>query len=367
LTLVADIALTPPVTAGSGSVRGVNKAGVSWEDFKKAANDSDSSQFSDCMKAGSDVADDAEQVSAKAEVATPEKTADDKSSDDDDSAAAGASEPLGLGLVASLLQTILAMPPKTDRSVPADTAATAAAAATDSSVSSIGAGISASMPSLDATLAALKNDLAGKAEASMAQHAAPADASAVTATHDTVPDALLAMLNAPAAAVTGTDRAAAVATPAPSQPMPHGELAEPLAERIVWMSDTARANGGNSLQEARISLHPAELGSVNIRVQLADDGSTKVSFDVQTPQARQAIEASLPQLRELLAPNLVNAATASFQLSGGLSQQQQQQPSSQSQTAWSAGNQHESETTSEIRSVTPIAARRRIGLLDQFA
>lgn len=119
------------------------------------------------------------------------------------------------------------------------------------------------------------------------------------------------------------------------------------------------------MQEARISLHPAELGSLQIRVELSHDGSTKVSFDVQTAQARQAIEASLPQLRELLAPNLVNAATASFQLSGGLSQQQQQ-ASPHSRAAWSGGSRRDGDVT-EAQSVTPVATRRRIGLLDQFA
>lgn len=365
MKLGTDVSLADIATATSA----VQKPAVSQHefkhDFKKAANDGDS--FSDCLKARSEASDEAEHASAKADAAAPEKADDDTASaDDHDDDSDAAAAPQGLGLVASLLQTILAMPPKTDRGAAADVAAVSV----DGTATAANTAVAMPGALAEASLAASKSDIVGTADASATQPApipaAQADVSSLPATHDTVPDALLAMPNGPAAAVTGTDRAAAVATPAPSQPLPHGELAEPLAERIVWMSDTARANGGNALQEARISLHPAGLGSLQIRVQLADDGSTKVSFDVQTPQARQAIEASLPQLRELLAPNLVNAATASFQLSGGLSQQQQQS-SSQSQTARSAWSvQSESEVV-EVQSVTSATARRRIGLLDQFA
>ena len=365
MKLGADVSMANIATTTSAVQKPAVPQHEFKHDFKNAANDGDS--FSDCLKARSEASDEAEQASAMADAAAPEKTDDDTASaDDHDEDSDSAVGPQGLGLVASLLQTILAMPPKIDRGAAADIAAVSV----DGTATAANTAVAMPGALAKASLAASKSDIVGIADASATQPApipaSQADVSSLPAAHDTVPDALLAMLNAPAAAVTGTDRAASVATPAPSQPLPHGELAEPLAERIVWMSDTARANGGHSLQEARISLHPAELGSLQIRVQLADDGSTKVSFDVQTPQARQAIEASLPQLRELLAPNLANAATASFQLSGGLSQQQQQS-SSQLQTARSAWSGQRGGENAEVQSVTPAATRRRIGLLDQFA
>ena len=360
MNLAADISLTAVAAPTRNAAAATQKANPALEDIdhSKAANDGGS--FSDCLKASGDAAaaaDDAEQADVKADAAQPDKTADDQDSD-------STAEPQGLGLVAVLLQTILAMPPKNDRGAPADVAVSTPG----DSVAGIGDDAAKSVQPAEPSLAALKNQPVGNAVDTQAPtFATQTDVTALPAAHDTVPDALLALLNAPAAAVAGTDRAAAVAAPmpsAPSQPMPHGELAEPLAERIVWMSDTARAHGAGSVQEARISLHPAELGSLQIKVELSHDGSTKVSFDVQTEQARQAIEASLPQLRELLAPNLVNAATASFQLSGGLSQQQQQassQPRS-ARSVWSADGD-----AAEVQSVTPVTARRRIGLLDQFA
>lgn len=51
--------------------------------------------------------------------------------------------------------------------------------------------------------------------------------------------------------------------------------------------------------EAKINLHPAELGRMSISVS-TDATDTKVSFVVETSQARQAVEAAMPRLKELL-------------------------------------------------------------------
>ena len=51
--------------------------------------------------------------------------------------------------------------------------------------------------------------------------------------------------------------------------------------------------------EAKINLHPAELGRMSISVS-TEATDTKVSFVVETAQARQVIEAAMPKLKELL-------------------------------------------------------------------
>ena len=51
--------------------------------------------------------------------------------------------------------------------------------------------------------------------------------------------------------------------------------------------------------EAKINLHPAELGRMSISVS-TEATDTKVSFVVETSQARQAVEAAMPRLKELL-------------------------------------------------------------------
>lgn len=57
-----------------------------------------------------------------------------------------------------------------------------------------------------------------------------------------------------------------------------------------------KSQGGG---EAKVNLHPAELGRMSVSV-ITEGSETKVAFTVETPQARQAIEASLTRLREML-------------------------------------------------------------------
>ena len=51
--------------------------------------------------------------------------------------------------------------------------------------------------------------------------------------------------------------------------------------------------------EAKMNLHPAELGRMTVSL-ITEGNETKVAFTVETSQARQAVEASLPRLREML-------------------------------------------------------------------
>lgn len=51
--------------------------------------------------------------------------------------------------------------------------------------------------------------------------------------------------------------------------------------------------------EARINLHPAELGRMSLSV-VTEGNETKVSFFVESQMARQAVESALPRLREML-------------------------------------------------------------------
>ncbi len=81
-----------------------------------------------------------------------------------------------------------------------------------------------------------------------------------------------------------------------------GSLTLAAKEPQVFASNMAthlrviKSQGGG---EAKFNLHPAELGRMS--VSLVTEGSeTKISFAVETSQARQAIESSLPKLRDML-------------------------------------------------------------------
>lgn len=66
-----------------------------------------------------------------------------------------------------------------------------------------------------------------------------------------------------------------------------------MGERLRWLSESG-------VQEARMQLHPRELGSVDVRIRI-EGQSASVWFGAEHPAARAALEATLPQLRQQLA------------------------------------------------------------------
>ena len=70
------------------------------------------------------------------------------------------------------------------------------------------------------------------------------------------------------------------------------EFPEEMFGRIRLM----QAQGGH---EARLNLHPAELGRLQISISTEGD-LAKVAFTVDNPQAREALEQAMPRLREML-------------------------------------------------------------------
>ncbi|MCX7060891.1 MAG: flagellar hook-length control protein FliK [Gammaproteobacteria bacterium] len=90
-----------------------------------------------------------------------------------------------------------------------------------------------------------------------------------------------------------------------------------LGERLRWLREAG-------VQEARLQLHPRELGSVDIRIRIEGQGAS-VWFGAEHPGARAALEATLPQLRERLASEGLQLSQASVggQMSDRSGSQQQ--------------------------------------------
>ena len=65
------------------------------------------------------------------------------------------------------------------------------------------------------------------------------------------------------------------------------------------MATHVRVLKSRSGGEVKLNLHPAELGRMSISVS-TDGNDTRVAFVVETPQARQVVEAAMPRLREML-------------------------------------------------------------------
>ncbi len=65
-----------------------------------------------------------------------------------------------------------------------------------------------------------------------------------------------------------------------------------LGEKIVWMT-------AGALQTASLTLNPANLGPLQIVLNVTNDQATASFFSAQ-PEVRQALEAALPKLREMM-------------------------------------------------------------------
>jgi len=73
-----------------------------------------------------------------------------------------------------------------------------------------------------------------------------------------------------------------------------------LGERVLWVA-------GRDVQQAEIRLNPPQLGPVEIRISMHNDQAS-VSLVAQHPFTRDALEASIPRLREMLGESNIDLA-----------------------------------------------------------
>ncbi len=97
-------------------------------------------------------------------------------------------------------------------------------------------------------------------------------------------------LMAPGGGSRGAAPPSAVVVPTTPTQQPFFEQA--LGERLAWLVQEGR-------HDARIKLHPAELGSIDIRLSV-DGEATRVSLVSPHAAVRDALEQALPRLREIL-------------------------------------------------------------------
>lgn len=78
----------------------------------------------------------------------------------------------------------------------------------------------------------------------------------------------------------------------------HPEWNKEMGERIVWMHKQA-------IPSAELRLNPEHLGPIRIKIDVSQDQAT-VAFTAQHAVVKEAIEASLPKLRELFSAQQIN-------------------------------------------------------------
>ncbi len=80
--------------------------------------------------------------------------------------------------------------------------------------------------------------------------------------------------------------------PALTKPITHSEWNKDLGDRILWMNN-------RSISAAEIKLNPQHLGPISVRIDISQDQAA-ISFVAQHSSVREALEASIPKLREML-------------------------------------------------------------------
>ena len=87
----------------------------------------------------------------------------------------------------------------------------------------------------------------------------------------------------------------------PSAAHPAARLAPPvgangwdqaLGQRVIWMA-------GNAQHSASLTLNPPDLGPLQVVLSVSDSQATANFFSTQ-PEVRQALEAAMPRLRDML-------------------------------------------------------------------
>jgi flagellar hook-length control protein FliK len=132
-----------------------------------------------------------------------------------------------------------------------------------------------------------------------------------------------AAINVAGTAVNGQfDKAVSEAktdVPALTRPITHPEWNKDLGERIMWMNNRA-------ISAAEIKLNPQHLGPVSVRIDMNQDQASIV-FTAQHAAVRDALEASVPKLREMMNDQQINLVNVSVAQNGG-SEQRNSQPQS---------------------------------------
>lgn len=167
-----------------------------------------------------------------------------------------------------------------------------------------------------------------------------------------------------AAALAAGNSAQKLATPSTNTgteiktPLHSADWSHSFGEKIVWLAK-------NDQQTAQININPPQLGPVQITLQMNGDQASAI-FASPHAEVRQAIENSLPQLKEMLAGAGINLGQAD--VGANLAQQNREAPFQSANENRSAGENAilpGSGNTVDNTISTPVQRGR--GLVDLFA
>ena len=135
-----------------------------------------------------------------------------------------------------------------------------------------------------------------------------------------------------------------------------------LSEKIRWM-----VNARNTMAEIR--LDPPELGSMQVRVNVAGDAAS-VSFVVQSQQAKDALADAMPKLRDMLSEQDIELGDAQVRKDNSSGQENGQQLAGNSHQGQGAGDRGENDgvdDTDGMRVIEQSISRADKGGIDFYA
>lgn len=167
---------------------------------------------------------------------------------------------------------------------------------------------------------------------------------------------------APLAAATGTPpsklEASATSKTEVAAPLHSNAWNNEFASKVVWLAK-------NDQQQAHININPPQLGPIQITLQINGDQAA-ATFGSANAEVRQAIESSLPQLKEMLSSAGINLGQADV---GANFAQQNREAPYQSTNGNRLANENAilpgDGSIGESKRSTPI--QRGSGLVDLFA
>jgi flagellar hook-length control protein FliK len=136
--------------------------------------------------------------------------------------------------------------------------------------------------------------------------------------------------------------------PAMSKPLAHPDWNKELGERIVWMNS-------KDLSAAEIKLNPQHLGPISVRIEINNDQAT-IAFTAQHAAVRDALEASIPKLREMMSNQQINLTDVNISQNSSSDQQHQsssrQSPRNFDGFAGMSGSEFETSEEADTRNIT---------------
>ena len=109
-----------------------------------------------------------------------------------------------------------------------------------------------------------------------------------------------------------------IESPVLTKPLTHPEWSKDLGNQIIWMNS-------KELSTAEIEMNPEHLGPISVRIDLTQDQAS-VEFTAQHAAVKEALEASIPKLREMLGTQQLNLTNVTISQSTTSDQGQSQSP-----------------------------------------